>query len=71
MPGARASARQGCPGGQFAVPSTHPLVESLGGMCVREYSAPLDVDVPVTGSLTDDIIANAERPSRASRVQPS
>ena len=61
MPGARASARQGCPGGQFAVPSTHPLVESLGGMCVREYSAPLDVDVPVTGSLTDDIIANAER----------
>ena len=27
---------------------------------MREYSAPLDVEIPVTGSLTDDIIANAK-----------
>jgi long-chain acyl-CoA synthetase len=26
---------------------------------VREYSAPLDVDVPTTGNLTDDVVANA------------
>ena len=27
---------------------------------MREYSAPLDVEVPLTGSLTDDIVANAK-----------
>ena len=27
---------------------------------MREYSAPLDVEIPVTGSLTDDIVANAK-----------
>ena len=58
-------------GWEFAVPSTHRPVGSLGGTCVREYSAPLDFDVPVTGSLTDDIVANAKDQPRARRVQPA
>jgi long-chain acyl-CoA synthetase len=30
----------------------------LGGS-VREYSTPMDVDIPATGNLTDDVVANA------------
>ena len=34
---------------------------------MREYSAPLDFEIPITGSLTDDIVANAkDQPERVS-----
>ena len=59
-------------------PSRRPAVTShrtpdpseLGGS-VREYSAPLNVEIPATGNLTDDVVTNAARGAGRGRVQPA
>jgi hypothetical protein len=47
------------PGRDPSAVASGEITDRLRGGTVREFSVPLNVEVPTTGNLTDDVVSNA------------